>query len=147
MGEGRIPMKVTIETREDPPEQITKSSLPTRAGYKWVAEDVRMQHSLFRWSWLLKSWLNCIHVFERGVWRDIVALERVSAIGCVCHGQEGASEKFFYMYMCHFLQLYVKLPFDDFTMGVLGLLNVAPTQLHPNSWAYLQAFRVLCRAL
>ena len=32
-------------------------------------------------------------------------------------------------------------------MGVLLLLNVAPTQLHPNSWAYLQAFRVLCRAM
>ncbi|QCD96286.1 hypothetical protein DEO72_LG6g988 [Vigna unguiculata] len=32
-------------------------------------------------------------------------------------------------------------------MGVLRLLNVAPTQLHPNNWAYLQAFRLLCMAL
>ncbi|QCD78996.1 hypothetical protein DEO72_LG1g2633 [Vigna unguiculata] len=32
-------------------------------------------------------------------------------------------------------------------MRVLRLLNVAPTQLHPNSWAYLQAFRLLCMAL
>jgi len=32
-------------------------------------------------------------------------------------------------------------------MGVLQLLNVAPTQLHPNSWAYLQAFWLLCMAL
>ena len=32
-------------------------------------------------------------------------------------------------------------------MGVLCALNVAPTQLHPNSWAYLQAFRVLCQSL
>jgi len=24
---------------------------------------------------------------------------------------------------------------------------VAPTQLHPNSWAYLQAFRILCKSL
>jgi len=59
-----------------------------------VAEDVRTQHSLFIWSQLLKSWLNCIPIFERGVWRDIVALERVSAIDYVCYGQEGASEKF-----------------------------------------------------
>jgi len=56
-----------------------------------------------------------------------VALERVSAIDYVCHGQKGASEGFFYMYMCHFSQLYVRLPFDDFTIGVLRLLNVAPT--------------------
>ncbi|QCD79228.1 hypothetical protein DEO72_LG1g2867 [Vigna unguiculata] len=32
-------------------------------------------------------------------------------------------------------------------MGVLRLQNVAPTQLHPNSWAYLQAFRILSRSL
>jgi len=75
----------------------------------------------------------CIPIFERDVRRDIVALESVSAIDFVCHGQEGAFEEFFYMYMCHFSQLYVRLPFDDFTMGVLCFLNVSPTQLHPNS--------------
>lgn len=101
-----------------------------------------VQHSLFRWSQLLKSSLNSIPILKRGVQRDIVALERVSAIG-----QEEASEKIFYMYMCHFSQLYVRLSFDDFTMEVLRLLNVALTQLHPNSWAYLQAFRVLCKSL
>ena len=76
-----------------------------------------------------------------------MALERVSVVDCVCHGQEGAIEEFFYVYMCHFSQLYIRLPFDDFTMRVLRLLNVAPTQLHQNSWAYLQAFRVLSKAL
>jgi len=146
-GERRIPMEVTMEKREDSLEEIAESSLPARARYRWVAEDVRTQHSLFRGSRLLKSWLNCIPVFEKGARRDIVALERVSAIDCICHGQEGASEGFFYMYMCHFSQLYVRLPFDDFTMGVLHLLNVAPTQLHPNNSAYLQAFQVLCRLL
>ena len=73
--------------------------------------------------------------------------ERVTAVECVCHGRERAAEDFFYMYMCHFSQLHIRLPFDEFTMGVLQLLNVAPTQLHPNSWAYLQAFRLLCMAL
>jgi len=81
------------------------------------------------------------------VQRDIIAPERVIAVECVCHGREGAAEEFFYMYMCHFSQLHIWLPFDEFTMGVLRLLNVAPTQLHPNSWAYLQAFRLLCMAL
>ena len=71
----------------------------------------------------------------------------MTAVECVCHGREGATEEFFYMYMCHFSQLHIRLPFDEFTMGVLRLLNVAPTQLHPNNWAYLQAFRLLCMAL
>jgi len=88
VGEGRILMEVTTETREDLPVEIVESSLPARAGYGWVAEDVRTQHSLFRWSWLLKSWLNCIPVLGRNIRRDIVALDRVSAIDYVCHGQE-----------------------------------------------------------
>jgi len=41
----------------------------------------------------------------------------------------------------------MRLLLDDFTVGVLRALNVAPTQLHPNSWAYLQAFRILCQSL
>jgi len=112
-----------------------------------VAADVRNQSSLFRWSRLLNSWLNCTPVIAKGVSGGIVSLERVSSIDRVCHGQEGATEKFFYMYMCHFSQLHVRLPLDDFTMGMLRALNVAPTQLHPNSWAYMQAFRILCQSL
>jgi len=102
---------------------------------------------LFRWSWLLKSRLRCVRVFERDASLKILSLERVSAVDCVCHEQEQAGEGFFYMYMCQFLQLHVRLPFDDFSMRVLRLLNVAPTQLHPNTWGYLQAFRLLCLSL
>ena len=56
-----------------------------------------------------------------------MALDRVCAIDCICHDQEGASEGFFYMYICHFTQMYVRLPFEDFTMRVLRLLNVDAT--------------------
>ena len=92
---GRIPMETIIEVREDPPEEIAESRWPARAGYDWVVIDVRNQSSLFRWSRLLKSWLNCTPVIARGVDRDIVSLERVSAVERVCHGQEGAADKFF----------------------------------------------------
>jgi len=64
--------------------------------------DVRNQSSLFRWSRLLNSWLNCTPVIARDVDRDIVSLEQVSTVERVCHGQEGVADKFFYMYMCHF---------------------------------------------
>jgi len=143
VGMGRIPMETVSEVREDPLEEIAESNWSAKAGYKYVTEDVQTQHSFFKWSRLLKSWLNCIPILERNISRDIVALERVSGVDCVCHGQEGTTEGFFYMYMCQFSQLHVRLPFDDFTMGVLRLLKVTPTHLHPNSWAYLQALRVL----
>ena len=95
----------------------------------------------------MNSWLNYTPIFERGARKDIMASERVNVVECVCKDREGATEEFFYMYMCHFSQLHIRLPFDEFTIGVLRLVNVAPTQLHPNNWAYLQAFRVLCKAL
>ena len=128
---GRIPMKTVTEVREDPPEEMAESNLPAKAGYEWIATDVRNQSSLFWWSCLLNSWLNYTPVIAKRMNQGIVSLE-------------GATEKFFYMYMCHFSQLHLRLPLDDFTMGVLRELNVAPTQLHLNSWAYMQAFRVLC---
>jgi len=62
----------------------------------------------------------------------------------VCHGLENAPHDFFFVYSTFFSNLHVTFPFDKFTMGVLRILNVAPTQLHPNSWVILQAFRVLC---
>jgi len=115
----RISMETVTEVREDPLEEIAESNWPAKAGYEWVAADVRNQSSLFRWSRLLNSWLNCTLVIAKGVDCGIISLERVSAIEHVCHGQEGATEKFFYMYICHFSQLHVRLPLDDFTMGVL----------------------------
>jgi len=137
---GRIPMERVVEVREDPPEELVESNWPAKTGYEWVVTNVPTQRSLFRWLRLLRSWLNFTPIFEKGVQRDIVAPERVTAVECVCHGREGSAEEFFYMYMCHFSQLHIRLPFDEFTMGVLQLLIVAHTELHPNSWAYLQAF-------
>jgi len=53
---------------------------------------------------------------------------------------------FFFVYVCLFNELHVTIPFNEFTMGVLRILNIAPTQLHPNSWAAFQAFRAICDA-
>jgi len=60
----------------------------------------------------------------------------------VCHGRE--TQDFFFVYNTFFVDLHISLPFNDFTMGVLRILKVASTQLYPNSWVALQAFRVLC---
>jgi len=65
----------------------------------------------------------------------IVSIERAKSGDSVCHGREGHSHDFFYMYSTLIYDLHVCLPFDDFTMGVLRVLNVAPNQRHPNSWA------------
>ncbi|QCD89528.1 hypothetical protein DEO72_LG4g474 [Vigna unguiculata] len=75
-----MPMEIVREVREDPPEELEESNWPAKGGYRWAATDVRDQSSLFRWSRLLNSWLNCTPVISKGVSGDIVSLERVSAI-------------------------------------------------------------------
>ena len=82
---GGIPMEMVREVREDPSEELAESNWPAKGGYGWVAADVRNQSSLFRWSRLLNSWLNCTPVIVKGVSGGIVSLERVSAIDRVCH--------------------------------------------------------------
>ena len=41
----------------------------------------------------------------------------------------------------------MSFPFDKFTMGVLRALNVAPTQIHRNTWVSIKDFRLLCDVL
>jgi len=41
----------------------------------------------------------------------------------------------------------VRIPFTLFQMDVLRFPNVAPTQIWPNSWAFIRAFEILCEAL
>ncbi|RDX88062.1 hypothetical protein CR513_30395, partial [Mucuna pruriens] len=65
----------------------------------------------------------------------------------VCHSAKDESSDFIYMYEKFFKDLGVILPFDSFATGVFQMLGVAPTELHPNSWASMQAFYVGCQAL
>ncbi|RDX84727.1 hypothetical protein CR513_34178, partial [Mucuna pruriens] len=65
----------------------------------------------------------------------------------VCQPARGGGAGFVYMYETVFRDLGVILPFNDFIAGVVWILGVAPSQLHSNSWAAMQAFRVICHAL
>jgi len=72
-----------------------------------------------------------------------VLFDKVGHVDNACHGQEGYGGDFFYMYSVLLTHLHVAPPFDKFIMRDLCTLNVVPTQLHPNAWATLQAFRIL----
>jgi len=43
--------------------------------------------------------------------------------------------------------MHMRFPLDEFQTGVLHIINVAPTQLYPNSWVVIQAFRLICKFL
>ena len=56
-------------------------------------------------------------------------------------------EDHFPMYEVVFKDSGLRFPFNDFQMGVLNHLNLAPSQLYPNSIAFLRAFEITCRFL
>ncbi|MED6217137.1 hypothetical protein PIB30_015038 [Stylosanthes scabra] len=55
----------------------------------------------------------------------------------------GEGWEFFYMYTTVLLDLGVRFPFSEFECGVLNQLKCAPTQIHPNAWAFIRGFEVL----
>ncbi|RDY02319.1 hypothetical protein CR513_14237, partial [Mucuna pruriens] len=75
-------------------------------------------------------------------WSVEVLLYRSDKI--VCEWAVEIEEPFFYFYKTLFSKLGIKLPFIDFEWAALQVLNIALTQLHPNSWAFVQAFELLC---
>jgi hypothetical protein len=51
---------------------------------------------------------------------------------------------FFYMYTSVIEDFNIWFPFTPFEVSVLRTLNVAPSQLSPNSWGYMKAFQLAC---
>ena len=54
---------------------------------------------------------------------------------------------FWIVYSTLFRRLGFQLPFNSFGRTLLTELNLAPAQLHPNSWAFVRAFAILCCSL
>jgi len=54
------------------------------------------------------------------------------------------NKPFCYFYATIFKRVLIRLPLSVFEKELLTELNVAPSQLHPNSWAFVRAFSILC---
>ncbi|KOM56232.1 hypothetical protein LR48_Vigan10g212400 [Vigna angularis] len=115
--------------------------------YAWAACEVKELVSQFRSRAVLVNWIENSCILRTLGYQTCVRLVACRGDGRVCYGRENAPSEFFYCYASPFYDLYLRLPFTTFQMDVLRTLNVAPSQLHPNSWGYVQAFAVLCRAL
>jgi len=53
-------------------------------------------------------------------------------------------EPFFFLYATVFKWVKLCLPLTGFERALLTEINVAPAQLHPNNWAFLRVFGILC---
>jgi len=65
----------------------------------------------------------------------------------VCVLRPKGVREIFHMYGAVLEEFGVQIPFTLFQMDVLRFLNVAPTQIHPNSWAFIRGFEILCEVL
>jgi len=63
----------------------------------------------------------------------VCADDKVSADGPIC-----------FVYTTLFKKVKLKFPFTRFERELLTELNIAAAQLHPNSWAFVRAFQVMC---
>ena len=64
-----------------------------------------------------------------------------------CDESSDLDGPFFFFYATLFKKILVCLPLLIFEKELLTDFNVAPSQLHPNSWALIRAFTILCSQL
>jgi hypothetical protein len=61
-----------------------------------------------------------------------------------CH-RKGAPD-FVMLYECFFCDIRLCFPFSNFQVEILNRPEVAPSQLHPNAWRFINAFEIFCWA-
>ena len=110
----------------------------------WVDSKVVRISSSYKTEAFVSKFLDKCPVLKAGEHSSFFSVVPCSSTESVCLGRSGIGPPFFYMYTCLFADLHVSLPFDKFIMDVLRALYVASTQIHPNTWASIQAFRLLC---
>ena len=66
----------------------------------------------------------------------------------ICADDKGNNgELFCFIYATMFKKVKLRFPFTRFERELLTELNIAPAQLHPNSWVFVRAFQILCAHL
>ena len=68
---------------------------------------------------------------------------RVDELVC-CDESSNPEGPFCFFYATVFKKVLLRLPLSIFQKELLTELNVAPAQLHPNSWAFIRGFSILC---
>jgi len=101
------------------PSEIAESNLLRRQGYEWASSLVTSQFSKYRWSSMVTTYAAAVPMFNSGKTSLELFAERCTPIDNVCHGREGHGHDFFYIYPCMFIDSNIRLPFDEFIMGVL----------------------------
>jgi len=140
---------VEVSVRADDPKGVADRSNPIKEsshllGLDWVDPKVTEFTFVFLDGPSISFFIGKHTILKSDASDGILAIDYYRPIDTICIGRSSSEGIFFFVYSCLFSDLHVALPFDDFTKGVLRTLNVAPSQLHPNTWASLQTFCLIC---
>jgi len=124
-------------------ERSSSSKRPhPHGGPSWVDPKVCQIAFVFHTDASVVEFLGKVPILKASAENSLMSFSPYALDDRVYMERSSTELLFFFMYSCH-----VSLPFDVFTVGVLRALNVTPSQLHPNTWASMQAFRVVCQML
>ena len=66
----------------------------------------------------------------------------------ICSDDQGSNGKTFcFVYATMFKKVKLCFPFTRFERELLTELDIAPAQLHPNTWAFVRAYQIICAHL
>lgn len=123
---------------------VEENDIPQKANVGWVHKDVCSSFSTYS---EFSSALECYQSLSDPYYRISIDIQPRNEDDVVCGAPLDESKCYSYVYYCTFSKLGVRLPFTDFQCEILRTLNVAPSQLHPNCWAFLRSFEILSRGL
>ena len=92
----------------------------------------------------MTNFLNKVSVLKASTEDSLLSFGPCSLDDRVYRERSSTEPPFFFRYNYLFSDLHVSLPFDTLTVSVLQAVNVALSQLHPNTWASMQAFHLVC---
>ena len=111
--------------------------------YKWVDPKVLGIPSRLT-SEFLKS-LREEHLLTlEGEYEGEYILEEPDVDERVCYLNLAGGPRWMWMYDILVSKFSVRIPFTHFHFTVLERTGAAPSQLHPNSWAMIRGFKIIC---
>jgi hypothetical protein len=115
--------------------------------YRWVKLDVLSVVSF----WDLEKKIDDL-VSSLTIVRDAESADQIVVSSCVswewvCMSAIEKLRSFSYFYETLFRTLGVRLPLMPFEMDLLNAVQVAPTQLHLNGWAFIHWFQIMFKHL
>ncbi|GAU31791.1 hypothetical protein TSUD_22370 [Trifolium subterraneum] len=122
-------------------DEGVQRKIPVEKNISWVADDPRTTPSKFEFE----------ENFPEDLWTDIeipghadweVRIPGAKQRICTTFKNGG-----FPMYQIAFEHMGLRLPFTDLEMAIFNHLEVCPSQLHPNSLAFIHAFEIVAAYL